>query len=157
MAPHCSGAPAEWKNVTVITWFDVGEDARGVVAIGAQATGVIAIGQVATGFVAIGQLARGVIVVGQLAAGVVTIGQLSFGVGWNAGMLGVGGTSPGWLVLPVLDRHAPLGGQLSGVRGLLRILALLGLGVVWWLLVGVPLVEGLLVEGAVLRPIPELR
>ena len=54
-------------------------------------------------------------------------------------------------------RHAPLGGQLSGVRGLLRILALLGLGVAWWLLVGVPLVEGLLVEGAVLRPIPELR
>lgn len=159
-------------------WFDVGVEAKGVIAIGQHATGVIAIGQVALGVVAVGQLARGVVVVGQLGAGLVTIGQLSLGVAWNAGMVGVGGTSPGWLVLRLLPRwrtvddspHVVLGDGtvLSGAghgrrrrlppgRLLLGSIGVAVLALVWWLVAGQEIAEALLGPGGVLRPERQLR
>ena len=83
----------------MVRFFAVGQEAIGVIAIGQQATGIIAVGQLATGVIAIGQLARGVIVVGQMAVGLVALGQLAVGVAWAAGMVGVGGSSGGLLVL----------------------------------------------------------
>ena len=80
-------------------FFAVGQEAIGVIAIGQQATGIVAVGQLATGVIAVGQLARGVIVVGQLAVGLVALGQLAVGVAWAAGMVGIGGSSGGLLVL----------------------------------------------------------
>ena len=70
-----------------------------MIAFGQKATGIVAVGQLATGVIAIGQLARGVIVVGQMAVGFVALGQLAVGVAWVAGMIGVGGTSGGILVV----------------------------------------------------------
>jgi len=93
-------------------FFDVGEDAYGVIAIGAQATGffalgqfangyILAIGQSAFGFIAIGQLARGVFVVGQLAVGVFTVGQLAFGLHTCMAQLGIAGRKGYGIVLSV--------------------------------------------------------
>ena len=70
-----------------------------MIAFGQKATGIVAVGQLATGVIAIGRLARRVIVVGQMADGFVALGQLAVGVAWVAGMIGVGGTSGGILVV----------------------------------------------------------
>lgn len=138
----------------MLRWFDVGEEAQGVIAIGARATGVIAIGQLATGVIAIGQVARGVFCVGQLAAGMVVLGQLSFGVTFNAAMLGVGGTSPGWFVLPLFDRRRGPLAQLGEPVGALRLLGVAVLMVAWYALVATDLVPALLGTGGILRPLP---
>lgn len=149
-------------------WFDVGVEAEGVIAIGQRATGVIAIGQVALGVVAIGQLARGFLVVGQLGIGLVTLGQLSAGVVWSAGMVGVGGTSPGWLVLPLYplpkavrnSRYAILAS--GGVRpppgrALLGVIGVAVLALVWWFVAGQAVFEALLGAGGVFNPERVLR
>jgi hypothetical protein len=159
----------------VIRWVDVGVEARGVIAIGQHATGVIAIGQVATGVIAIGQLARGVLVVGQLGIGIATIGQLSLGVAFNAGMVGAGGTSPGWLVLrmfPWRPSRRPAAASTTvipgvgevgraadalGYRTLLRVLGVVMLAAIWWGVAGDVLVAELLGEGGVLNPVRQLR
>ncbi len=83
-------------------FFDVGQEAHGVIAIGQVATGVFAFGQMATGVVAVGQLARGVFVVGQLAVGFFCIGQLAIGVLGAVGMIGVAGRWAKGLVFPIL-------------------------------------------------------
>lgn len=85
-------------------WFDVGQEATGVIAVGQLATGVIAIGQMATGVVAVGQLARGVFVVGQLSLGVAAVGQVGFGVGWVGGLVGIGGRAGFGFVLGLFGR-----------------------------------------------------
>lgn len=141
----------------MLKWFDVGAEAQGVVAIGGQATGVIAIGQLATGVIAIGQAARGVIVIGQLAGGVVAVGQLSVGVLYSAGMLGIGGVTPGMLVLPMFGG---LGGRPSfepNLRTLASFVGLAGLAFAWWLGVGEDLLQLLFAEGGVLNPERPLR
>ncbi len=84
-------------------WFDVGEEAHGVIAIGQVATGVIAVGQMATGVIAIGQVARGLVAVGQGAVGLVALGQGSIGLFWAAGMLGIGGRGFGPVIPTVPD------------------------------------------------------
>ena len=93
-------------------FFDVGENAYGVIAIGAQATGffalgqiangyILAIGQSAFGFIAIGQLARGVFVVGQLAIGIFTVGQLAVGVHTCMAQMGIAGRKAAGLVYAI--------------------------------------------------------
>lgn len=79
-------------------WFDAGQEARGVVAIGQVATGVIAIGQVATGVIAIGQGARGIVAIGMGAVGVISIGMMSVGLLYNASMMGIGGMGIGLVI-----------------------------------------------------------
>lgn len=159
----------------MIRWVAVGEEAVGVLAFGQRATGVVAVGQLATGVVAVGQLARGVFVVGQLAIGVVTLGQAAVGLWWVAAMVGVGGRTPGILVLPLLPRRAapasaggpalspgpaPLA-ELTG-RGQLRVrpwalVVLALLAVLWVVVVGQPLAEALFADGGVLNPERVLR
>jgi hypothetical protein len=142
----------------MIKWLDVGVEAEGFVAVGQHAVGVIAIGQVATGVVAIGQLARGVIVVGQLAAGIIVLGQLSLGVAWSAGMVGIGATSPGWLVLPLLGGSRGSRVDLvSGPRLVVGLVVLVGLAAAWWLGVGQELVDVLLGDDGILQPERQLR
>ena len=59
------------------------------------------------------QLARGIFAIGPLSLGVVALGHLATGVRWGAGMVDVGGTSGGLLVL------APFGkGSFSSIRRL---------------------------------------
>jgi len=72
-------------------FFDAGDNAVGIIAVGQQATGVFAFGQMATGVIAVGQLARGGFVIGQLAIGLVGWGQCGVGMFHAAGMVGVGG------------------------------------------------------------------
>lgn len=86
-------------------FFDVGQEAHGVIAIGQFATGVFAFGQIATGIVAIGQVARGVFVLGQVAVGVVSVGQLAFGLYAAWGMIGVAGRRGGGIVLKVFPKR----------------------------------------------------
>lgn len=149
-------------------WFDVGQEAEGVIAIGQQATGVIAIGQLALGVVAIGQLARGVIVIGQLGIGVVTVGQLPLGVVWSAGMVGVGGTSPGWLVLSLLPRRKAVadspyailaGGRARASTGrlLLGVAGVMVLALLWWISAGQDVLDALFGPGGVLNSERQLR
>jgi hypothetical protein len=69
----------------MLPFFDVGEDARGVIAIGQMATGVVAIGQVATGVIAIGQFSRGVIAIGQFSIGVFAVGMFAGGLFMGVG------------------------------------------------------------------------
>ena len=67
----------------------------------------------ATGIIAVEQLARGIFAIGPLSLGVVALGHLATGVRWGAGMVDVGGTSGGLLVL------APFGkGSFSSIRRL---------------------------------------
>lgn len=87
----------------MIRWFDIGQEAQGVVAIGQVATGVIAIGQVATGVIAIGQVARGGIAIGMGAIGLVTVGMGAVGVFHCTAMMGLGGSGLG-LVIPLVPR-----------------------------------------------------
>lgn len=84
-----------------VRFFDVGDQAEGVIALGQFATGVIAIGQVATGVIAIGQVARGVLAVGQGAVGIFAFGQGSLGAYYAVGMIGLGGRGFG-IVLPLI-------------------------------------------------------
>ncbi len=81
-------------------FFDVGQEAKGVIALGQIATGVVAIGQVATGVIAIGQGARGFIAIGQGAIGIVAVGMGAVGVLHGTAMAGIGGRGLGF-ILPV--------------------------------------------------------
>lgn len=83
-------------------FFDAGDNATGVIAIGQQATGFFALGQMATGVIAIGQLARGGIAIGQLAVGLVGWGQCGAGIFSAAGMVGIGGRRPLGIVVPII-------------------------------------------------------
>lgn len=83
-------------------FFDAGDNAVGVIAVGQQATGFFALGQMATGVIAVGQLARGGFAVGQLAVGLVGWGQGGVGIFSAAGMMGVGGRRPLGIVLPLV-------------------------------------------------------
>ncbi len=82
-------------------WFDIGQEAQGVIAVGQIATGVIAIGQMATGVIAIGQVARGGIAVGMGAMGLVSVGMGAVGVFHCTAMMGLGGSGFG-LVIPLV-------------------------------------------------------
>ena len=92
-------------------WFDFGEEAHGVVAIGQFATGVVAVGQFAHGVVAIGQFAFGVVAFGQVAVGGVTVGLVGAGMYFTVAMLGVGGRGVGFVLplLPALGGRIPPG------------------------------------------------
>jgi hypothetical protein len=81
-------------------FFDIGQEAKGVIAVGQIATGVVAIGQLATGVIAIGQAARGFIAIGQGAIGIIAVGMGSVGVLHGTAMMGIGGRGLG-LVIPV--------------------------------------------------------
>jgi hypothetical protein len=107
-------------------FFDAGDHATGIIAVGQQATGVFAFGQMATGVVAVGQLARGGFVIGQLAFGLVGWGQCGVGVYQAAGMVGIGGRRGLGLVIPlvpslgrprVLPEAAPLAAVEAGHDG----------------------------------------
>lgn len=114
-------------TVPPVKWFDVGQEAHGVIAIGQLATGVFALGQFATGVVAIGQLARGVVAIGQLAVGVVAVGQMGVGILYGSGMLGFGAFAGGLIPLGVVGR-LPFGelrrGRLRSIERRQRIGAL---------------------------------
>jgi hypothetical protein len=90
-------------------WFDFGEEAHGVLAIGQFATGVVAFGQFAYGVVAVGQFAFGLFAVGQVAVGGVAFGLVGAGMYGTVAMLGVGGRGLGFVLplLPALGRRAP--------------------------------------------------
>lgn len=111
---------------------------------------------------------RGVIVIGQLGIGVVTVGQLPLGVVWSAGMVGVGGTSPGWLVLSLLPRRKAVadspyailaGGHVRASTGrlLLGVAGVLVLALVWWLTAGQDVLDALFGPGGVLNSERQLR
>ncbi len=137
-----------------IKWFDVGQEAVGVIAIGQIATGVIAIGQAATGFVAVGQLARGVLVVGQLANGIVTIGQLAVGVAKVGGMFGIGADKWfGW-VLPLAPARSHAWPEPQQRWSWWRVLLLLATVVGFCYVVALPLWEAWFAAGGVFnRPL----
>lgn len=93
-------------------WFDFGEEAHGILAVGQFATGVVAVGQVSYGLVSIGQVAFGGIAIGQLAVGCVSIGMAGAGLNVVLAFVGVGGRGRGYVVplLPSLGpRVAPAG------------------------------------------------
>ncbi len=90
----------------MLPFFDAGQEAHGVIAIGQVATGYVAIGQMATGVIAVGQLARGVFVVGQLAVGCCGVGMVGLGVFWMAALMGLGGRGKG-IVLPLVPSLEP--------------------------------------------------
>lgn len=69
----------------MVPFFDVGDDAKGVIAIGQFATGVVAIGQMATGVFVLGQFARGVFCIGQFAIGFYAVGMFAAGLVSGAG------------------------------------------------------------------------
>jgi len=69
-------------------WFDMQQEARGVVAIG----------QVATGVIAIGQGARGIIAIGMGSVGLIAVGMMSVGVLYNVTLMGVGGMGIGGIL-----------------------------------------------------------
>jgi hypothetical protein len=107
-------------------FFDAGDHAVGIIAVGQQATGIIAFGQVATGVIAVGQLARGGFVVGQLAFGLVGWGQLGAGMFQAAGMMGIGGRRALGMVIPlvptlgrprVLEETTPFSAVAAGAEG----------------------------------------
>lgn len=133
-----------------IKWFDVGEQAVGVIALGQFATGVLAIGQVATGVVAVGQLARGVFVLGQLGYGAAVVAQLGASVGIVGGMLGVGARRWfGWTVgLIPSSRPHPEPSQHWSVW---RAAGLVALAVGFYVVVALPVYQGLLGEGGALN------
>lgn len=83
-------------------FFDAGDNATGIIAVGQHATGFFALGQMATGVIAIGQLARGGIAIGQLAVGLVGWGQCGAGIFSAAGMVGIGGRRSLGIVLPII-------------------------------------------------------
>ncbi|MFT3775708.1 MAG: hypothetical protein QM820_60955 [Minicystis sp.] len=83
-------------------FFDAGDNATGIIAVGQHATGFFALGQMATGVIAVGQLARGGIAIGQLAVGLVGWGQVGVGIFSAAGMVGIGGRRPLGIVLPLV-------------------------------------------------------
>jgi hypothetical protein len=141
--------PLPLRAVANIKWFDVGQEAVGVVAIGQVATGVIAIGQGATGFIAIGQLARGVFVVGQLGYGVVVIGQLAVGLALAGGMVGMGARKWfGWMLalLPPRSRPWP---EPQARLSWWRVLLLLAASVGFFFIVARPLWDGWFSTGGV--------
>jgi hypothetical protein len=111
-------------------FFDAGDNAVGIIAVGQQATGVLAFGQMATGVIAVGQLARGGFVVGQLAFGLVGWGQVGAGMFHAVGMVGVGGRRGLGGVLPlvptlgrprILPEPTPFAAVASGAEGWIEI------------------------------------
>jgi hypothetical protein len=107
-------------------FFDAGDNATGIIAVGQQATGFFALGQMATGVIAIGQLARGGIAIGQLAVGLVGWGQCGAGLYSAAGMVGIGGRRPLGLTIPivpsigrprVMPEATPFGAVEGGAEG----------------------------------------
>lgn len=145
-------------------WFDAGQFAEGVVALGQDARGVLAIGQGATGVIAIGQLSRGVIAVGQLAVGVFAFGQLAVGLAWAGGMVSVGGLKgPALLGFGVFGewpwsdlRRLRLGGITWSQSTIwwLQPAALITVVVLVWLVCLQPLGSELFGDGGVLREPP---
>lgn len=133
-----------------IKWFDVGEQAVGVIAIGQFATGFLAFGQVATGVVAVGQLARGVVVVGQLAYGAAVVAQLGVSLGIVGGMIGLGARRWfGWTVglIPISRPHP----EPSEHWSIWRVAALIAIAVGFFYVVAQPVYEGLVGAGGALN------
>ena len=85
-------------------FFDAGENAVAIIAVGVSPTGVIAIGALPLGFFALGQGARGVFVLGQLAIGLVSVGQVSLGILYSIGQLSFGARGFGQLFLPLFPK-----------------------------------------------------
>jgi hypothetical protein len=143
--------------------FAAGTQPVAVIAIGVNANGVIAIGPLACGVIAIGQLARGVLAIGQLSVGLLSVGQLAVSPLWVVGMLGVGATSGGGMLVAAPFGDVPVTGILrghpryrpSGPRWWAVPLVLLA-AVLWWFAAGAPLLHHLTRVGGIFRQAPRV-
>jgi hypothetical protein len=159
-ATHMPVSPA-------VRWFDAGQFAEGVIAIGQGARGVIAIGQGASGVIAVGQLSRGFIAVGQLALGVLAFGQLAVGLVWAGGMVSVSALrGPSLLGLGALGSWSWRDLRRLRFRAIERraarpkpwqIVVLLALAALVWFVGLQPVIHDLVKTDGILDPEPEPR
>ncbi|MGN0629596.1 MAG: helix-turn-helix domain-containing protein [Oscillospiraceae bacterium] len=100
------------KTFMGLPFWQVGKNARGIVAVGLNARGIVAVGLIARGVFSFGLLSVGFLSLGFLSLGLFSLGMISLG-GLSAGCFSAGIFSAGAISLGVISFGAIASGDFS--------------------------------------------